>query len=295
MKQFLYLDTDIVDSIVAQAERGLAQGITVEKEEETSEEIKKEKQVQGSLNGSGSILGFLRTTGEIGGEINTGSEEITSMTSRGIVAKVMHDAAFDIAMEKVKPKEEIDPQLGAYFTITKEFSFIDLAYLRNLFSDKGIMDFLKESYREEAEKIVKSIKDDTNREQRRNKNFDEKKEIRKIMEENAKQYDDAAKMLDVFKSMAPYERMLISDDGYLIPLEDKYFRITPSNLGFRYSGKITCVGMITNIIKDNNDDNDNFFLTIQNSVNEALKTLLPVSTNTIYVAHPIAVYYESDQ
>ena len=54
----------------------------------------------------------------------------------------------------------------------------------------------------------------------------------------------------------PYARMMISYDGYLIPMDDQYFRIDPQNLGFKYGGEITCVGMITNIIGADTNPND---------------------------------------
>ena len=89
--------------------------------------------------------------------------------------------------------------------------------------------------------------------------------------------------------------MLISTDGYLIPLEDKYFRINPTNLGFKYGGDITCVGVITNIIGEdtNPEDEKNIFATLQFNVNEMLRAILPNKEKNICVVHPIAVYYEN--
>lgn len=93
--------------------------------------------------------------------------------------------------------------------------------------------------------------------------------------------------------LIPYNRMLISSDGYLIPLDDRYFRIDAQNLGFKYGGEITCVGMITNIIGEDTDPNDsqNIFATLQFSVNEVLRQLLPTKERNLCVIHPIAVYY----
>lgn len=81
-------------------------------------------------------------------------------------------------------------------------------------------------------------------------------------------------------------------DGYLIPLDDQYFRIDPKNLGFKYGGEITCVGMITNIIGVDADpcDNNNIFATLQFSVNEVLRTILPTNEKNLCVIHPIAVF-----
>lgn len=89
--------------------------------------------------------------------------------------------------------------------------------------------------------------------------------------------------------------MLISNDGYLVPLNLKYFRVDPIDLGFKYGGEITCVGMITNIIgKDTNPNDDkNIFATLQFTANEVLRSILPTSQNNLCIVHPIAVYYGS--
>lgn len=42
--------------------------------------------------------------------------------------------------------------------------------------------------------------------------------------------------------------MLVSDTGFLLPLEDKYFRVNPSTIGFKYGGQITAIGLVTNVI-----------------------------------------------
>ena len=85
----------------------------------------------------------------------------------------------------------------------------------------------------------------------------------------------------------------MSQDGYLIPLDDKYFRIDPSNLGFKYGGEMTCVGIVTNIIGEstNPGDSSNIFATMQFTANEALRKILPTTEGDLCVIHPIAVFY----
>lgn len=102
-----------------------------------------------------------------------------------------------------------------------------------------------------------------------------------------------AKLLLQDKNLVNYP-ILIEYKGYKdIPLDDRYFRIDAQNLGFKYGGEITCVGMITNIIGEDTDPNDsqNIFATLQFSVNEVLRQLLPTKERNLCVIHPIAVYY----
>lgn len=56
MKQFLYLDTDIVNSIVAQSQKGLVTQTTVEKEDNTTKNSRNTENI--STTGSGNIGGF---------------------------------------------------------------------------------------------------------------------------------------------------------------------------------------------------------------------------------------------
>lgn len=117
--------------------------------------------------------------------------------------------------------------------------------------------------------------------------------IKEAVAASGKQYDGIKEIIDMVRQIIPYNRMLISSDGYLIPLDDRYFRIDAQNLGFKYGGEITCVGMITNIIGEDTDPNDsqNIFATLQFSVNEVLRQLLPTKERNLCVIHPIAVYY----
>lgn len=121
----------------------------------------------------------------------------------------------------------------------------------------------------------------------------EKSELKKLIAESDKQYDDIHDIIVAFRQLMPYARMMISYDGYLIPMDDQYFRIDPQNLGFKYGGEITCVGMITNIIGADTNPNDpkNMFATLQFTVNEALRKILPTNEENLCVIHPIAVFY----
>ena len=132
-----------------------------------------------------------------------------------------------------------------------------------------------------------------NRSQQRSNSNAIRAKIKEAVAASGKQYDGIKEIIDMVRQIIPYNRMLISSDGYLIPLDDRYFRIDAQNLGFKYGGEITCVGMITNIIGEDTDPNDsqNIFATLQFSVNEVLRQLLPTKERNLCVIHPIAVYY----
>lgn len=300
MNQFLYLDIDIVNSIIAQSEKGLIQ----EQSEESESNKAKSTHINGDIEGSGSAGGsFLKLAKaeanlSLSGEL--GKDFSSSTTSREIISKVFHDAAFDIAYTYINPQKfaagKNNPDgYGAYVELTRVFDFVDMDYLENLFSKNGLIDFLKKTSKEKIETEVNKETDGMNREQLRAAEKAIKDQIKKLCADSDKKYDDIHDTIVAFRQLMPYTHMLISNDGYLIPMDDKYFRVNPNNLGFKYGGEITCVGMITNIIGADTDPNDpkNIFATLQFEVNEVLRAILPTDEQNLCVIHPIAVFYRT--
>lgn len=297
MKQFIYLDTDIVNSIIAQNQKGIVVQQTLSG---TSTDNKSENTVtgiSGDVRVSGSFFKMVEAVGNLGINRNTDRGHSSTFSASDVIEKVLHDAAFDIAYEYINPNsiamgnQEYDEE-GNYILIKRYFDFVDLDYLESLFSQNGLIDFLKKTeevkLREEFENSI-----NLNREQHRNNKSEINREIKRLIDLNNQQYDDARKIIEAFRIIIPYNRMLISSDGYLIPLDEQYFRINPKNLGFKYGGEITCVGMVTNIIGEetNPNDEDNIFATLQYTASEALLSLLPTRENNVCVIHPIAIYY----
>ena len=298
MKQFLYLDTDIVNSIIAQSEKGLVQ----EQSQENEGNKTKSTHVGGGVEGTGATEGsfFKLAKAEaslsVSGEL--GKDYSSSTTSREIISKVLHDAAFDIAYTYIRPKKfalgtDNNDDYGDYIELTRVFDFVDMEYLENLFSKNGLVDFLKKTSKEKIETEASKATDGMNRGQLRTAGKQIKSELKKLIADSDKQYDDIHDIIVAFRQLMPYTRMLISSDGYLIPMDDKYFRKKTKNLGFKYGREITCVGMITNIIGADTDPDDpkNLFATLQFKVNEILRTILPTNAENLCVIHPIAVFY----
>ena len=298
MKQFLYLDTDIVNSIIAQSEKGLITEISSQQE---SGKAKKKSRLFGTkanANVGGSLWKFAKAEAGLSVGGDWGNDQSEHFTSREMMAKTLHDAAFDVAYAHIKPTEyklgnDNSDEYGLYVELRRVFDFVDLDYLENLFSENGLIDFLKKSSRDKIQEEVDKTTSGMNREQLRKAGNAIKTEIQKLVTASDKQYDDIHEIITAFKQLIPYSKMMISSDGYLVPLDDKYFRINPDNLGFKYGGEITCVGIITNIIGADTDpcDNKNIFATLQFTVNEALRAILLTNKDNLCVIHPIAVFY----
>lgn len=298
MKQFLYLDTDIVNSIIAQAGQGLVQSSV----SETTATTTKSDTLNGGMEGNAvlgaSALKLAKAEANIKASIGGVLGNSMSSTSHDVISKTLHDAAFDIAYEHITPycamvSDQTADEHGRYIEVTRVFDFVDLDYFEGLFKNDGLIDFLKKS---EAEKIRQELDlqlEGLNREQARKIKEMRKKEEKDLIEANNKKYDDIAVILKLLRTLIPYNRMLISLDGYMIPLNTKYFRVDPIEFGFKYGGEITCVGMVTNIVGKDTDPNDtsNVFATLQYTSSEMLRSLLPTRSDNLCILHPIAVYY----
>lgn len=298
MKQFLYLDNDIVNSIIAQNEQGLIQSLSSEQEanETESDATHGNIAVKGTIGGS--LFKLAKAEVDLSSNIGYDESSSTFYASKELVSKTLHDAAFDMAYTYIDPsvcaiKDHSNDDYGNYIEVTRVFDFIDLDYLEKLFAKGGFIEYLKKTEKEKIEALGEEAKSQMNREQLRAKSSEIRSFIKDKIAKNSKQYEDVHDIIVAFKQLIPYSKMLISNDGYLVPLDDNYFRINPANMGFKYGGEITCVGMITNIIGEDTDpcDDKNIFATLQFSVNEALRSILPTSETNLCVIHPIAVFY----
>ena len=300
MKQFIYLDNDIVNSIIAQKDNGLIQDIKLEESNTLgqTEQNAISTDIDGGIKGG--VLNVVNAEAKLNLGTKIGKDKNISNTTQQIIEKTMHDATFNMAYEYISAtkieigNDEID-DYGKYVELTRVFDFVDLEYLEGLFSKNGLIDYIKKSTSEQIKKEASIATNQLNRQQSRAMSNQISSKIRKTIDEKNKEYDNISDIINAFKKMIPYSRMLISNDGYLIPLDEKYFRVNPASIGFMYGGDITCVGMITNIIgKDTNpEDEKNIFASLQFSINEALRAILPTKEENICVIHPIAIYYNN--
>ena len=299
MKQFLYLDTDIVNSIIAQAEKGLINEFSRETTHNDSTSKSDSVETEASTGIKAKILSLFEAETKLAISGGWNSTDTQGSASREIASKSLHDAAFNIAYEHINPHNaNIDhsfDECGNYIEITRVFTFVDLDYLTNLFSEDGLIDYMKKQTIETIEKKVdEKVSVIPNSQQNKNSKNSIKQIKRDAIKESEKEYNDMRDAMSMIEKILPCSKMLISYDGYLIPFDDKYFRIDPETIGFRYDGEMTCVGMITNIIGVDTKpvDNDDVFSTLQYMVNETLRSILPSKEQNLCVIHPIAVYYK---
>ena len=183
MKQFIYLDTDIINSIIAQKEKGLVLEIASEHEDTAGNEKSKAGSI--TLDGSvgGGIWKFAQAQAELSGSGNLTLNSHSQTVLKEIATTTLHDAAFDIASEQIHNEYDMDPQsadLGSYIELTQTFEFVDLGYIESLFSESGFISFLKKTEGEKIEQQVsQSFYEELNRGQQRKNEGELKKEVKR--------------------------------------------------------------------------------------------------------------------
>ena len=103
MKQFLYLDNDIVNSIIAQNEKGLIQSLSSEQEsnESSGDTIQGDVSAKGTIGAS--LFKLTKAEADLSAKIGFETTGASFSASKELVSKTLHDAAFDIAYKYITP------------------------------------------------------------------------------------------------------------------------------------------------------------------------------------------------
>lgn len=296
MKQFIYLDVDLVNSILAQKEKGLVSEITQEQQNSTQQTNGKSGKADASVSGEGGFSKLARLSAGLVLSGSISNEAQAQSLLREVATKTLHDAAFDIAYTEISSNYNLAAEqyeIGSFIEVKSAFSFIDLGYFVSLFEAGGLIDFLKKTEKQKIQAEARAAEQTLTTDQRRRTGATVKRKVQEAITTSMQPYDDIAEVIRVIKSILPYERMLLSQQGLLVPLEDAYFRDNPKTMGFKHGGELTCVGYITNVISEISApmSEDNVFAAIQYQVNLVLKQMVPTQGEDLWIVHPLALYY----
>lgn len=297
MKRFIYLDTDELNSYIAQIYKGLS----IEKEEVKEKKNNKKKEIDGEINTKLNIGAKIKALLNFNGEVSTNILEKNvkeeSDVIKDIQKKIIHDEAFDNFLSYLEDKEMIKTcnyNVGDFIKCNSDFKIFDLNYFLNLFNENGFIDFLNKNNKKETDSILENEKNKFNREQHREKHYEIEKIEKQAYSDLKKQedeYDNIKNTINAIKSIMPYEKIILVDQFFLAT-DDKYFRDNPEMLGFKYGGRISFVGYITNIVgqEEKAMDGIDALTGFKKVVNSTILNI--ISNKEILVVHPIAIYYE---
>ncbi len=288
MKRFLYLNSDTLSSYMSQIDDGLIKN-KIETLKNDSERLNSTKTlIEGQASADLKILGK-----GIEADVDSSLESNRQKKSSDSYSNSMEKIIFDEAVEKFEKYlsdnhclEDID-SIGNFIKIEKEMFIVDLEYYKNIFSNDSVLNFIKtstvnERYITKESEIVKTGNGNK-------ATYDKDKLYKEIKKEVDKEYDEVSKNIEAVLNIVPYNKFGIMDD-YLISLDDEYFRDKTKVVAFKYGGKMTLLGHLTNIVNnDVNSDESNIFSTFPSIINTFMLTFF--NKNQIKIVHPIAIYY----
>ncbi|WP_182104277.1 DUF6414 family protein [Niallia taxi] len=176
MKEILYLDTDLMNSLIAQIDKGIINSFSHEQWDQqidlAGQQTSRGKNAglnASASTGTNALPGFNLSLGASLG--NTGNE--TSIESRSfldsqkdILNKAFHDYSIDLLIEKLKEKElirDIDSTIeGDVSLITAPFNYYDFQMINNMIDMESLRFMMSQKYSDkdlaEAKRIVSKQK-----------------------------------------------------------------------------------------------------------------------------------------
>ena len=171
MRRFIYLDTDTLNSYLAQ----IFDGLTREREVETSKGKTTEKQNSFRTNLAGQIALKLFGKG-VDATAQATYEHLKTVANedmvRDVQTKIMHDNAFDQFVSHLREKDllrESDMQIGNFVSIEDEFYIFDITFYQRLFDEKGFVGLLEGIQKQKIQKEADQKFETLPRKQRRSK------------------------------------------------------------------------------------------------------------------------------
>ena len=293
MRRFIYLDTDTLNSYLAQIFDGLIQNQQTEK----SVGKKKAKQNQYKTGLSAQIALKLFGKG-VDAKADTAYEHLKTVANDEVVkdvqTKIMHDNAFNEFVSYLQQNKLLNGnEIGNFISLEDEFYIFDIAFYQKLFEQNGFVSCLKDIQKNNIQNKAAEQVQEMSREQRRDKSLPKKVQetIESVTEKSEDGFDSAEKLINMLASIIPYPQIMCISN-YVVVLNDEYLRDDLKTASFKYGGKIKVVGYITNKVTAQGDSAISVFAGIGNSINALLKIFFE-NADEMYIVHPIAIYYDN--
>lgn len=300
MRSFIYLDTDTVNSYIAQIDDGLTTLQT--KTTQKSKENQKQSSHTADAAGKADFTIFKKgVEAKIDYIYNHISSTTKSKLYSDVETKVLHDNAFKQVMEYLRNEDLFksdEPKIGDFIDVEGSLRLLDLEYYKNLFNEddfiKLINDPQKEIIEDEYKRRIEEKEQSLNRETKRSPDYKraigeiekEKKAAIVKIEDNTL---ELRKQLELLLKLFPY-RILLSVDNNLAVIDEKFLRDDIKKAPFKYGGNVHLVGYVTNTTHSN--EKSTFFSGPIDMINGMLETLFETKKG-LNIVHPIAIYYES--
>lgn len=259
MRRFIYLDTDTLNSYIAQIYDGLVQ--TQETETQSSQSTDKQSEYTSDLGADADLKVFGKG---IEGKMDFTYRHLKETSNTELISdvqtKLLHDNAFDQLINYLNKNEHLsNHNIGDFIEINDEFYIMDLDYYKKIFNDKKFLDFMKKSDRDKIQALLK-IQQDIELEQE-NANSNEIKKIytnlaKSKCAESDKGYDDTKDIIEMLCTLVPYRRTLSLIIFFIIDSMKRNLKVMLQQHYAPYSEKR--MNMTINVLKDYGIEIQNF-------------------------------------
>lgn len=289
MRRFLYLNNDSIYSYISQINDGLPTKVTHTNSLLEGHGKETKTNIDGKLDADLKILGK-----GVGADLSADIEDAVSKSSSNQQSNSMEKKIYDEAFDKLKQHlvnnellKDVDINIGDFFEIQDEMFIVDLEYYKNIFSNDDVLDFIKTS--EVENRFLTAIQNIENTGNGNKAEYDKDKLKKEIKKQVDLEYIEIKKMINAILNIVPYNKFGIMGD-YLIVLDDEYFRDKTKVVAYKYGGKMTMLGYLTNTVNnDANQDDSNVFRTFPALINTFMLGFF--NKTEIKIIHPIAIYY----
>lgn len=293
MKRFLYYNQDSVNSFLAQIEQGLLVRESAGQEETDS--YSTTTGVQSDFTGdlSAKVLGIgTALKGNIHGE-DTGTEVTTDLI-RNVQEKVMHDYAFERVYNHVVANNlvnNVNPKIGDIVLVNEVPTFLDFNYFQALFADNGPVKMTNDENKRDLDKNISAIKAMVPKGVQLPPEIKQQiDDLKSAVNKAEPERKDMVKTIEVIRNVLPYNRFLMTEN-MLMPLDDDNFRDNPNIVAFKYGGKMSILGYVTNVVSaGETPERNNSFASMYDTVNQIMLSLFN-NQRKIYIVHPVALFY----
>lgn len=285
LKRFVYLDTDIINSSLAQVFDGLPKFNETEVTDstQTGNNIEKSKtthKIEYSL-GIPALLGFKH-----GINADTVKQiDIVTQTSAGreLLSKVLDDNGHDLFVDHLIKQElmvlnSTPDTTGSYFQITDSLELSNISYIYDVLTSVSYLTYLKNEF----------ISDYIARHPGSVKQNKVEAEAKKYVDSQVSQYNNL-RLLDL---VFPHDNFIVYKD-YIIFFKEQFLRESYKSLKYGYTGLSTLVGVVTGVLSEKEFIGNHLIteseIALQEVFEVALKTLSP--EKSFKVITPISWYF----
>lgn len=294
MKRFIYLDTETLDSYIAQIYKGKVESFSESNQSNIESNNKTTQSIKPATSADLKILGK-----GFDAKAELFLEKIKSNNESSIInkleTKALHDYSFDLLMNYVEENNSlIGDKIGSFVDLKSNFYIIDLLYYKDLFNNDQFISYLIEStlndFETDLSKQIEELpKTNLNKTALNKIKQNNKKTINDKRKSLTEEYDNIKDIYNMITCIIPYKRLLVMND-FIVILNDKFMRDDSLMTSFKYGGKVNLYGYITNIIGNETNQELPFLSQTINIINSSVLPFF-VDKSSVNIVHPIAIYY----